>query len=674
MAFPLRMHKRNGTVGGLCVFGCALSGGKASTLYRAFERCVNPYYQNMDAFAKTPNDLWNEIRRGVQALDPWLKFYQVMREEFAGSAWPGVRGTRPVNLAYEMVTTITAYTSVPKLRSNVTALNPAVSNLTKLLEHAQNQQFEEMDLAGIIEEAAEECMFAPIAIVDVGRQEGSRTAERDGRKANVAECYARVVPLADLTVDPEAISWRVKRFCGHRITITRDRLREMVPYGVDDPEAAFQKYGVEVMTREEATTWLLKATDRRTTQSETGIRRRQMKDQDLQGVRDKDQKETDEIDLWRVAIYDGDKTHIVYTIDGPSQPSKFLHIETWQEENVRNDGTGNPIVVGGGSPDGPFKYLSFQPVRYSLLGLPALATIYDLHEASVKLSSKFVNQLLALKNLLLYSRDAASDAARVARAKDLDSLAVTDASKFTVAQIGGTRQELSPGINVLGEWFGNMGGGIRQIGGTSESATTATAASYLQNGATMRLNRFRARVQKLTHTIAKELAFLGLFADPESYRVMQMQLLPGVSIPIEFNRANIMADAMDFNFELEPFSAPVFDPMQMSQRVTQFLGLVTQSAALLQMGIINPQGLARVGRQYYGIDEVDSLFNLDQMTPQYIATVAAAGAMHQMPAQIQQAVKQQSQGGEASPKTDQPPSQRGLQSMGGPRQANTQGE
>lgn len=632
-------------------------------------------------FATKPKEVWEEIQRGVQMLDPFLAFYQVARDEFVGRVWPGVPDTRPVNLVYEMVSTVESYLSMPRLRAAVKAKTPAAQQYAEIVRLSQDQQFEELKIHNILEEAGSECLFAPFAMIDVGRQEGGRVAEIDGTPGNVTQCYARVIPLADAVVDSEAISWEVKRFAGHRVTMKRNKIRTETPYGVDDPAAAYEKYGVEVMTREEATDWLLKLSDRKNVKSETGTRKRSMREKDTRGVRDKETKELDEIDLWRICVYQGDETFIVYVNDGPTQPEKFIHVERWQDTNIRNDGNGGFVEVGGGTKQGPLKFVSFQGVRASLLGLPGLATIYDLHEASKKISTKLVNQLLALKNLLLYSRDAAGDAARVAKAKDQDSLAVTDASKFQVAQIGGTRAELEPGLRTLGEWFGNTGGGLRQMGGSEQSADTATAASYLQNGAQMRLTRFRNRIYDCACDVAMELAFLGLFADPKAYRTVQMALMPGVSVPLVFNRANIMADAMMFTFGLMQFPAPVFDPMMMAQRTTQFLGLVMQSLPGIQMGVINPAGLANLGRTCYGIDDIDSLVNLDQFSPQIPLMLASANANLAMPAQLQmlaggQQAQQEQQGppNASKPQNTAPPAQRGLQSMGGPQQVPPKGK
>jgi hypothetical protein len=148
-------------------------------------------------------------------------------------------------------------------------------------------------------------------------------------------------------------------------------------------------------------------------------------------------------------------------------------------------------------------------------------------------------------------------------------------------------------------------------------------------------------------------------------------------VPVEFNRANVMADALMFSFSIMPFPAPVFDPMLMSQRATQFLGLVMQSIPAIQMGIVNPEGLAELGRTCYGIDNVDSLVNLSQFAPQVPLMLASANAMLAMPAQLQMLAGGQQQGAPSpngqAPKDTAPPAQRGLQSMGGPQQVPPKG-
>ena len=616
----------------------------------------------MKYLADNPRQLWNHIVRGVRFLEPWSALYATLRDEYVGGCWPGVAGRRMVNYVNEMVVAIESYCTVNKVRAAITPKAFKARQFSEIVRLAMNQAYDEMKFSTVIEQAASESLFAPIAVVEIGRHEGPRTMEIDGEEMNMLEPYARVVPLTDLTLDPDARGWDQRRWCGRRVTIEQHKIGQL---GVDDPAVA-EQLGVDVMTTEEAAAWIAGMNMREYSSDErTGRYARDMRKQG-QGSAFHSDEPSGEVNLWRVAIYDGNKVWIVYTPDSENQPKKFLHVERWDETKQRDDGTGQVLELGGGSPAGPFRALTFYPVVNSLIGLPGLAAIYDLHDAAKKISNKLVNQLLSLKNLLLYEKSAADDAIKVTKAKDLDSIAVRDASKFNVAPIGGTRGELAPGLEMLSAMFGNIGGNTRQVSGTEQSADTATAATYMQNGANMRLGRFRSRLWKLASDCSEEIAFLGLFADPWAYKALEMPMAPGISIPVVFNRAEIAADAEHFMFAVEPFPTPIFDPMMKAQRIDAFLAFVTNNMPMIQMGILNPLAVARIGRTEYGIDDVEDLLpGLDQLAPTAGQMLMQRNTMGLMPNGIQQMTRQlgqmQQQGG------GQPPPQGGR--PGGPRPA-----
>ncbi len=602
----------------------------------------------------SPKKLWSLIRRGQEYLQPFLNVYEAIRSEFCGGLWPGGSGRRPVNLIYEFGTVVESYCSVPQIRASVAPKTPEVRQYAELVRVALDHTFHETRMAETLEDVAAECMMAPIAVVDVGRHEGSKQVELDGEIQNLMEPYVRLVRLADLSIDPDATSWSHKRHIGTRITVLKDRIRNSRPFGMDvppapasglvdsigadipaEPQPVEHPTGLPVMTRDEATAFLLGLDDRETADTPTRAAKDRMQERDQAGVREQVEGDTHEIDLWRVAIYDGTKVWIAYAPDQEAQPAKFLHIEEWTEVKNRPDGNGGELQLGGGSPQGPFRAAVFQPVPGTLLGLPGLSVIWDLHDASKKLSTKLVNQLMALKNLLLHSRSAADDAMRVARAEDQQCIAVQDAKSFATVEIGGTRGELETGIDRLGTWFGNTAGGPRQVGGTEQSASTATAASYLQNGANMRLMRFRTRLWRLGSEIAEELAFLTLFADPWATKELEYQLAPGLMLPVTFNRAEIAADAIDFMYELEAFPVPLFDANARAQAKLMFLDFVLKAMPLIQVGGMNARALGRIGRVDFGVEDVDELFPFNEIAGQAEKAIMMQNAMHLMPSQAQ---------------------------------------
>jgi hypothetical protein len=562
----------------------------------------------MRSFAATPTKLYKQVHDGYLGLDEWRTLYNIFDNEYANAG----NTARHVNMIAEMVSMVDSYLTVPSIKTKVDARQMEHAFEARQVAAVLDRRVGEMGLAETAEAAALDAMFAPITVLSFGRHAGVHGTEIDGEPMSTDESFCRIVDIDDLSLDVHARSWERRRFVAERICITVADLETNNPFGRDPEElaAAGEQPPVPVMSREEAVQYLSKLAGQIREQS--NLRDDSLSTQNPNIERDIADHES-EVLLWRVAIYEPGKVWEAYIADDPEQPNKFLLVQRWDGKQTVTDGEGNNLEVGPNSPDGPFDCLYSLPRRRSILGVPGLVHIYDLHKAGVKLSTKLINQLMKMKSVLAYPRGEKESADRIRKSQDDVVIEVTDPRKIITQKYGGADEQLPGAIEMLGSWFGNAGGGVRQMAGTQQSASLATTASFMQQGAQQRINKFRLRLHRLCARVVTKVAHMAIFANPMAMETIQMQMGVGpngqpIYIPYEFNRAELDADALAFKFDIEPFTAPPMDPVMQSQRILTFLQVVGQNMQWIMQGVMDGPTLLEIGRVYFGIENASQLF------------------------------------------------------------------
>lgn len=576
----------------------------------------------MPASLSTPEKLHKEVRDNFAALKDWRDLYSTFEKEYKGSnaGYTGIKGRRPVNLLQEMVDGVEPDLAPQNVRCAVTAKRSALAVNAELLALEVDSQLAEMNLQEVAEDIAHECLFAPCVVVRVGRHEGVRKAELDGEEGSGQEAFARMVSFANLSLDTSAKTWAERTFCAERIQCRK--MQAMAVLGRDPEELAPGDVpeGIEVMTRVEAEQYIGSLQ-----RHGSGWASGDAKSPVARGARDNATDNDDTIQLWYCAIYYGNIVYKAVIADTDGQPGKFLLFER-----------------AYGHPRGPFEFQRITNVSDSLLGVPLLSKIYDLHDSCKKLGNKLVKQLLNIKNLGVANKSNRDDAAAVKKAEDQDLVLLNDVKGITVLPLGGIRPEFMVGLDLLQTQFGNQSGNVRQTGGTQQAADTATAASYLQAGGQKRIQRSQRRIKRLLDRVVAQIAFLCLFAgEPDrvgsAMRRVEMPLPDGQVIAVVLRTDEMAKDAMEFNFAIQSWNAPPADPMVQARRIVEYLGLVGQMLPLVQLGLIKPAGLISIGRANYGIDNIDELINDPTGMRQQVEAAAFQGVP--IPPQVNHAMQ-----------------------------------
>lgn len=545
--------------------------------------------QVLPLLARSPAALHRRLMDDTNTLRPWVDLAKAFEDEYkGGQSGYDVKGQRIYNLVQEMLDSVEPDLSPEEVRPAASANRGSLSMQAEVLARLLDQPCREADITGLAAAVAHELLFAPCAVVRVGRHEGLRTAELDGEEMSVQEPFAHLVPLEGLALDMTARHWKHRTYCAERIVCRKSRLPGLL--GVDPPEYAALGIpaGTPVMSRAEAAEWLASRTPR----PDDGL---SGSAQSPEATRPLDEDD-ETVQLWYAAVYDGNRVYVVIIPDTQGAPPKFLSCRLWS-----------------GHPRGPFEFARVKIVRDSLLGVPLLASIFDLHQAAVKLGNKLVRQLLNLKNLAVADKSNKDDAMTVKQAQDQELVLLNNTKGATVLSMGGTRPELYEGLSNIERQFGNQSGNVRQNGGTEQAGDTATVATYLQAGGAKRVRRAASAVRGVIGNVVGQFAYRMFFAGPEDavgvpgFHTLEWPVPGDKPIRLTIESPELAADVLDFSFTIDAWGAQTLDPSMRRAAVTQFLELVARLMPLVQVGAVRPEALATIGREEYGIRNVDQI-------------------------------------------------------------------
>lgn len=547
---------------------------------------------------QTPAELYKAIRRDYELLEGWRTLYANFEGEYRGAqSGFGKKkrgGKRPVNLIQEFVDGALPDLVPEEVIPAVTAKRADATVDADVLNIDLEQQFSEMGLVDEVENAAHELLFAPIVLCEMGRHEGCKTVEVDGERFSLTEAFCKVHRFSDICVDLEAVKWKDRRYAAVRVLIRRDQAIAQGIFGKDPvigPDGMPQEdpNSPPVLTKQEAADFL------------NGIGTNREGSGDMRspiGEPEEDDK-LETVQLWRVAIYEGNDVHIAYINDAEGQPTKWLYHERHR-----------------GHPMGPFSCARARWASDSMLGPPLISAIADVHDACVALGNKMVKQLMNLKNIAVGRKDARDDAMRIQESEDSNIVLLDDPEPTKNIQIGGISKEFPGGLAWLQQQFGNQAGNIRQVAGTEGGADTATVASYMQQGGRQRLRRSAMKLKRMLDDVCAFVAFALVFDRGEGgagipgYREVELKLPTGEVIPMVLKEGleadEAAADILRFTFKIQSWATQIVDPNMKAARVTEFIGTCQSMLPLIQAGLFKPSAPARLGQQVFGLTDIDA--------------------------------------------------------------------
>lgn len=529
--------------------------------------------------AITPADLAKKINADHRNLEPFREKKRYAIKEANGAHFgKGDQIGRPINRLAQAQATLVPNLVMESPKHRVRTARAELRGEAELLELALDTLYRDLDMVQVMREVVLDAIFAPLGIVRVGMATGAEQVKYDDWREPRAHPFVARIDFDDYVYDTTARCRREMKYEGHRYRVPKQYAIDSGIFGHSTvPGAANPEEAVAMLTSAAAIHDDPKGEDR--------------------GARTSDRWElADLIELWDIAVYDAGQTWLVTVLGNPEglEPAadgKWLMCEPMNATRQR-----------------PYLTLTFVDVPNSPLGRPLAADWMDLHDATVVASNKAMNKIKTGKTNFGFRPEGEDDALTIRDAPDGQFVKMADPEAVKQFEIGGITKEDIEGLNWLGNAWAEASGNLPLQGGQDSAASTgtATAAQYLQANSTTTIRDKQDRVRRFHIQID---TFLGeyLTTDPGIDMPLPYRLEGGESITVNYTAAMRQAGPVDVNFDVEPFAEAGMDPNVRIARVGEFLTQVVNMIPGMQAGLIQPSGMVSLGRQEYGIENLDEL-------------------------------------------------------------------
>lgn len=553
------------------------------------------------------------VSDGYRELDPHRVNFRDACNECAGRHYgkgDGVR--RPVNLIAQAVSILLANLISDEPKHRVRSPLAELRGEAAMLELALDKLWEDNNVLEDVRQVVMDAILGPIGILRVGMRAGTQYVTVDSeRRTPVAEPYCRRISLDDYSCDPSARSRGELRWEAIRYRIPRAEAIESGVFGRDPDEYAPGEMQVEDQaTRAEAKAIL---------ETIPGLDESSSGQDDVASIgREGGGLDRfaliDTIELWDVFFHTGQETWTItvpasHTKEGVAHADKWLLVEKWQ-----------------GPDPGPLLTIGFCDLPDQVMYKPVVADWRDLHDFCRVVSSKLARETENSKVVWGYRGEGEDDAMSVKNKGDSGLVRLTGDKTPEKIEVVGIVKELLPLLQWAEREWANASGNLPLTGGTDSDATdkTATAAQYLQANASQRIADMRRRVESLLKAIDKHFGHY-LMTDPLVFLPLPYRIPGGETITVEFDAATRRGDFQHYVFDIERYSAVGQDPNVRLKRVTEFLGLVLEFVPAIKEGIVSIDGLTNLGKQEFGIENLDELLPMQSMRLQAEAHAQMGG-------------------------------------------------
>jgi len=516
--------------------------------------------------------LRSAMKAGRKKLRPFREARRNSISQYVGSNYSddGSKDKVPVNLIEMMVVILLGQLAAraPKamVKTPIRGLKPEASDL----ELGLNRLLEQVKLAGTLRRAAMDALFS-VGVVKIGLCQKT-TLEADGYTHHIGQPFADVVDLDDLEIDMIANSFDQVHFVGNRYRLPYSSVKDSNLY---DPETLKK----------------LNPSPRSSTLDDGEDKVESIGQGDTGSEDDECEDHVELIDVWLPF----EKKVVTLAVD---------------------DNVGRPLrVVEWEGPDcGPYHWLSFVDVPNNLMPLSTISVVFDLADLANRLFRKAGRQAERQKTVFGFRGSGVEDAERLIKAQDGGSIRIDDSGPGQEFKTGGADQvTLAMFLQAKG-LFTYLAGNLDALGGLSPQAGTLGQDQLLSVNASRRVSEMQNRMVEFSRGVITSLAWY-LLNDP----LIDMPLakrVPGyesIEVPVDISPENRKGDYLDFNFDVEPYSAQDVTPGQRLQTLTMFFQqfLVPFAPMLAQSGIqINFQGLLKLVAKYSNIDELTDILSM----------------------------------------------------------------
>lgn len=541
----------------------------------------------------SPKKVQESVARGFERLENFRSARLLFLRQYTGQYYDrtsGTVGTEALNLIFNAIRILlpNLVLSFPK-HTLVTPYLEA-KDYAEMLGLALDQHDKQINIRDLYRRAIVDAIFT-IGTIKTGLAAGDTVYAFDDEDAvDAGTIYSEVVDFDNLVVDPNCKEhmFRDARFIGDRITVPRqmllasglynnDLIERLPAAGHPRPDRAYEQSMRNIHPDENA----------------------ELED------------DVEIVELWVPSA------NAIVTVPGSKEVlfDDYLRIDDYY-----------------GVKEGPYSFLTLTPpVPGNPLPVPSVGIWYDLHVLSNRMAKKIIEQAERQKDIVAYKRASGDDAEELKNAADGEAVAVDDPDAVKVLPFGGQQNSNEAHLASLQNWFNMMAGNPNQVGGLGVEAKSATAASLLQNNASIGLEDMKDLVYQFAATEGRRRAWYmhtdPMMNIPLTRRVMQPPFYiqgpqgPIMTQPPMMNDTQVMltpearrGEFMDFMFDIQPESMGRRDSRTRFAQAVDFATKIMPAAmsaaqAAMMLGIpFSAKALILRMAKDEGIDWMDEVF------------------------------------------------------------------
>jgi len=291
-------------------------------------------------------------------------------------------------------------------------------------------------------------------------------------------------------------------------------------------------------------------------------------------------------------------------------PRKNIIITLAAGENDACEETGEAlhIIDWNGPERGPYRKLSFNPVRGNVMPLPPVALWMDMNDLANGVMRKLERQAKRQKTVYGVRPGGEQDGTTTMDAGDGQMVKLMDPKNIANLSFPGIDpQQLAFLIQIknMASW---LWGNLDALGGLSPQADTLGQDRLLTASASQRLVKMQNTTLDFATEAISALAEL-LYAEPR-ITLPQTKSYGSVSIPTYWTAEDREADFLQYNMKLEPYSLQYRSPSERLEIIRQsMMQMVMPFAAQMQaQGIfVDFEALFNIIGDYAGLDELKQI-------------------------------------------------------------------
>ena len=464
---------------------------------------------------------------------------------------------RPRNLLDRLTMTYLAYLCPTEIKARLKSKVFGMETQAKLREYDLNHCIQECDLAAKHELVVMDALISGRGWYEVGLTAGVRIADIRGERQDIGYEYVKAVSWDDRLTDPWSRDPEEDTMRAARRIVSKAWLEEIRETASGATLAMIEKM-LDVAP----------------------IKRPGGEDSEqaeLEGDQQMDVGCFDQIELWRVVFYQGDRvyeglcTHWDEGDEWIVEPSEFQ-----------------------GPEGGPFIDLDFCRLPNARTPVSHFSQLLDLHLSQAELSAKLTNDILESKDAYVYRDDAARQLAMDLRDTKHHWAVKGDPTGISKMTVGEHIPSNVEGMQLIDGWSQEQSVSIGQTSGAKGGSETATGDMILNQNAMTVLGRFRNRSFESLKQVMRQLRwYRDTNPEPRNYT---HKLQGGLEVELVYDDVTKEGDFADFTEDVQPWAPAQYDPaLERAQTLEMYGAIQSHVLPLAMAGFPLDKMLSQIG-------------------------------------------------------------------------------